>query len=53
VKGLLNPVVDIVDESRGELVYSIRMQGGTFQPKVFAEGMYTIRVSEKLSENTK
>jgi alkaline phosphatase D len=46
VKGLLNPVVDIVDESRGELVYSIRMQGGTFQPKVFAEGRYTIRVSE-------
>jgi hypothetical protein len=33
-------------------VYSIRMQGGTFQPKVFAEGRYTIRVSEPDKKTT-
>ncbi|CAN5278523.1 hypothetical protein BH23BAC1_BH23BAC1_38130 [soil metagenome] len=46
VKGLQNPVVEILDEKDGELVYSLRIKGSRFKPKVFSEGNYTVRISE-------
>lgn len=39
-----NPVVQIVDESREEIIYTVRIKGSTFRPKVFQEGRYTINV---------
>ncbi|MCK5000964.1 MAG: alkaline phosphatase D family protein [Anaerohalosphaera sp.] len=48
-KGVENPVVQIIDESNGEIVYTLRIKGNTFKPKVFREGKYTIKVGrEKL-----
>lgn len=46
VRGLQNPVVRVLDERTGELVYALRIVGTTFKPHVFAEGRYTIEVSE-------
>ncbi len=46
VSGLENPVIEIVDERTGERVYTLRIKGRRFRPKVFAEGPYTIRVGE-------
>ena len=46
VKGHLKPVVEIIDEQTGEMVYSLRIRGESFKPKVFAKGFYTIRVGE-------
>jgi alkaline phosphatase D len=46
VKGLTNPVVQIVDEATGDLVYTLRIKGNTFRPKVFREGSYTVKISE-------
>jgi hypothetical protein len=41
---------DILDrktlQSNGEIVYTIRITGTTFRPKVFAEGTYTVHVGE-------
>ncbi|MBT7171463.1 MAG: hypothetical protein HN909_06805, partial [Phycisphaerales bacterium] len=39
-------VVQIIDESNKESVYTIRIKGTTFQPKVFKAGTYTIVVGE-------
>ncbi len=44
VNGLKNPVVEIIDENSGELLYCLRIKGNQFKPKVFAKGNYTIRV---------
>ncbi len=46
VKGLQNPVVQIMEQQTGEIIYTLRINGQSFQPKVFAPGAYTIRVGE-------
>jgi hypothetical protein len=46
VKGFTNPVVQVVDESNNEIVYTLRISGNFFQPKVFREGLYTIKVGK-------
>jgi len=44
--GLTDPVVQIVDESDGEIVYTLRIKGASFRPRVFKRGTYTITVSD-------
>lgn len=46
IAGAENPVVQVVDENNREIVYTLRIAGNTFQPHVFGEGTYTVRVSE-------
>src|SRR5512132_1464202 len=46
VKGATNPVIQVVSEDNGEIVYTLRVGGPAFQPKVFAQGKYTLRVTE-------
>lgn len=43
--GARNPVVQIVDEGNGELVYTLRIQGTEFTPTVGKAGSYTVRVT--------
>ena len=45
--GATDPVVQVVDESKGEIVYTLRIKGSSFRPKVFAEGAYTVKVDGK------
>jgi len=44
--GTPNPVVQIIDESNGEIVYTLRIKGNRFTPKVFKSGRYTIKIGE-------
>ena len=46
VKGQKNPVVQVLDESNGEVVYTLRILGASFRPKVFKPGAYTVKVGE-------
>ncbi len=46
VRGQTNPVVKVIDESDGNWVYALRINGSEFRPKVFKEGTYTIEVGE-------
>ena len=39
-------VVQVVEEKSGEVVYTLRIKGKTFHPKVFAKGAYTVKVGE-------
>jgi hypothetical protein len=45
VDGPEDPVVQVIDEKDGEVVYTLRIAGRRFQPKVFAPGRYTVKVS--------
>jgi len=47
VKGMANPVVQIIDEATGEIVYTLRIAGTSFRPKVFKQGAYTVKVGEQ------
>ena len=44
VKGATDPVVQVVEEKSGEILYTLRIQGSRFQPWVFAPGQYTVFV---------
>jgi hypothetical protein len=46
IKGATNPVIQISNESDEEIVYTLRIQGTQFSPKVFKKGLYTIKVGE-------
>ena len=39
-------VVQVIEERSGQVVYTLRTKGQSFQPKVFAKGSYTVKVGE-------
>ena len=53
VKGITKPVVQVVAEATGETIYTLRIPASGFQPKVFAQGRYTLRISEPESGKLK
>jgi hypothetical protein len=39
-------VVQVVKEADGEIVYTLRIRGNTFRPRVFESGRYEVRVGD-------
>ena len=51
VQGAEDPVIQIVNEDTGEVVYTLRVRGTEFRPKVFdAKASYTVKVNDKTLE---
>lgn len=50
VTGMETPVVQVISEAGGEVLYTIRIQGDSFTPKVFAPGSYSVRIGEPGTE---
>jgi len=46
VSGMADPVVQVIDEENKEIIYTLRIKGKSFRPKVFKAGTYTIKVGE-------
>ena len=46
VRGMINPVVQVIDESNDEVVYTLRINGTSYRPKVFRKGRYTVKLGE-------
>jgi len=46
VRGRENPVIQIVDETYDEVVYTLRIRGHRFRPGVFRDGHYTLKIGE-------
>jgi alkaline phosphatase D len=46
INGQYEPVVQVVNERSGEVVYTLRLADGEFTPKVFESGTYTIHIGE-------
>ncbi|WP_193214375.1 hypothetical protein [Luteolibacter marinus] len=44
--GLDNPVVQVIEESSGEILYTVRIQGNRFQPQVYSAGSHTLRAGK-------
>ena len=42
-EGATNPVVQVIEEKSGDILYTVRVQGDHFQPHVYAPGKYTVR----------
>jgi phosphodiesterase/alkaline phosphatase D-like protein len=50
--GKPDQVVQVIEEKSGEVVYTLRIKGKSFQPKVFAKGAYTVKVGEGSNPKT-
>ncbi len=46
IDGGVDPVIQVIDEYLGEVVYTVRINGTTWRPKVFREAVYTIKVRQ-------
>ena len=44
IAGTTDPVVQVVQEGGGEVLYTQRIQGDRFRPRVFGPGKYTVKV---------
>jgi hypothetical protein len=53
VRGAANPVVQVIDQDNNEIVYTLRIKGRRFRPKVFKQGTYTIKVGEPAEDRWK
>lgn len=53
VEGMKNPVVQVVNEKESETVYSLRISGQSYRPKVFGKGTYTVKVGELGTDRVK
>ena len=42
-----DPVVEVTDQSSGEVVYTLRIRGTSFEPRVRKPGLYTVKVDGK------
>jgi hypothetical protein len=49
IRGAANPLVQVF-ASDGELLYNFRLASDTFQPSVFAEGLYRVRIVDPESK---
>jgi hypothetical protein len=43
-EGASNPVVQVIEEATGEILYTVRAQGGRFHPRVYSNGKYTLKL---------
>ena len=47
VKGISNPVVQVVSEATGDILYTLRVQGNSFTPRVYAKGSYAVNIGSQ------
>jgi len=53
VAGMTDPVVQVIDEADSQIVYTLRIRGKTYRPKVFKKGAYTVKVGEQGTDKWK
>jgi hypothetical protein len=47
ISGMTDPVVQVIEEATGEIIYTLRIQGTSYRPKVFGPGPFTVRVGNQ------
>jgi alkaline phosphatase D len=53
ISGMSDPVLQVIEEASGEVVYTLRLKGQEFRPKVFATGRYSLHVGEIGTQRSK
>jgi hypothetical protein len=46
-QGVENPVVQVIEEAGDNILYTVRVQGTSFQPRVYADGKYTVKIGRE------
>jgi hypothetical protein len=53
VEGMTNPIVQVIDESNGEIAYTLRINGTSYTPKVFKIEKYTVKIGQQGTDRMK
>ena len=53
VTGMTDPGVQVIDQESGEVVYTLRIRGTSFQPWVFKDGIYRVDGGELETDQVK
>jgi len=53
ITGMIDPVVQVIDEESGEIVYTVRIKGTAFRPQVFKKTRHTVKVGEPGTEKVR
>ncbi len=43
---MTDPVIQVIREEGNEIIYTLRIKGYSFRPKVFEEGTYTLKAGD-------
>ena len=43
-EGAENPVVQVIEEATGDILYTVRVQGARFNPRVYSAGKHTVKI---------
>jgi hypothetical protein len=46
VEGAESPVIQVIEEATGEILYTVRAPAGRFRAPVYADGKYTVKIGE-------
>ncbi len=46
LSGIDDPVIQVINENTKEIEYTLRINGNTFRPKIFATGKHTVKISK-------
>ncbi len=46
VEGITDPVIQVVNQNNNDVLYTLRIKGQQFKPKVFEAGNYTVHISD-------
>jgi phosphodiesterase/alkaline phosphatase D-like protein len=53
VVGMNNPVIQVINKSNDEIIYTLRINGNSYRPMVFKKGKYTVKVVQQGTEKMK
>lgn len=53
IVGIDNPVIQVINEINNEIVFTLRSNGKSYQPKVLKNGFYSIKIGEPGTEKEK
>jgi hypothetical protein len=43
-EGAVDPVVQVIEQTSGEILYTARIKGNRFQPRVYSSGAHTVKI---------
>jgi hypothetical protein len=50
IEGTERPVVQVIAEASGEILYTVRVRENRFQPHVYSQGLFTVKVGRDRPE---
>jgi hypothetical protein len=43
-EGIVDPIVQVSEQATGNILYTVRIQGDKFQPRVYSAGLHTVKI---------